>query len=558
MKTIKLNIARKIALGFVGITLVSFFTTLVSVYLLQTNRKIDKNISNIILPIVETSKDFKVMVSDSRKLTSNWIYMPNENEKKSLAKIITKDFDELKNKFDVILNDNTITDSSKQFLTTKIEKFSAVIKSEAKITQLLQSDEAYSDDAIIDSAINIFDNDVRKSALELEKQLESYIKYENQNLSKVQDDKANSYFYISLLQTISLIVIFSLGLIAYYYAKKAVINPINDLKKIILALSIGKTTDVDAKSLNREDEIGEMSNAIQNLVVGLNDKINFAEEIGNQNFDKEFQLLSKEDKLGYSLLNMSNQLRKLKMEDQVRMWASQGKIQFDELLRAYNESISITCDNFLLRLVKYLNINQGCVFLKREKNGETALELTSYYAYNRKKHISKEISLTEDLVGHCFLENETIHLAKVPDDYIKITSGLGEAVPTSVLLVPIKTELNTVGVLELASFNVFEDYKIEFIKSIVQSLASVIMNINTQAQTRMLLEELKDNSDKLRNTDERKLQNLISVHDKQALLLIQEQQMLASMQEITIQYEHLKDKEAQYLLEIESYKNKID
>lgn len=558
MKIIKLNIARKIALGFVGITLVSFFTTLVSVYLLQTNRKIDKNISNIILPIVETSKDFKVMVSDSRKLTSNWIYMPNENEKNTLSKIITKDFDELKNKFDVILNDNTISDSSKQFLTTKIEKFSAVIKSEAKITQLLQSDEAYSDDVIIDSAINIFDNDVRKSALELEKQLESYIKYENQNLSNVQDDKANSYFYISLLQTISLIVIFSLGLIAYYYAKKAVINPINDLKKIILELSIGKTSDVDAKSLKREDEIGEMSNAIQNLVVGLNDKINFAEEIGNQNFDKEFQLLSKEDKLGYSLLNMSNQLRKLKMEDQVRMWASQGKIQFEELLRVYNESISITCDNFLLKLVKYLNINQGCVFLKKEKNGETALELTSYYAYNRKKYISKEISLTEDLVGHCFLENEAIHLAKVPDDYIKITSGLGEAVPTSVLLVPIKTEQNTVGVLELASFSIFEEYKIEFIKSIVQSLASVIININTQAQTRMLLEELKDNSDKLRNTDERKLQNLISVHDKQALLLIQEQQMLASMQEITLQYEHLKDKEAQYLLEIESYKNQMD
>ena len=82
------------------------------------------------------------------------------------------------------------------------------------------------------------------------------------------------------------------------------------------------------------------------------------------------------------------------------------------------------------------------------------------YAYDRRKHLKKTIKPGEGLVGRCIQEGDTIFLTDVPKDYVKIKSGLGQDDPRSLLIVPMKLNENVIGVIEIASLEVFENFQI--------------------------------------------------------------------------------------------------
>ncbi|NJO68436.1 MAG: GAF domain-containing protein, partial [Bacteroidetes bacterium] len=93
--------------------------------------------------------------------------------------------------------------------------------------------------------------------------------------------------------------------------------------------------------------------------------------------------------------------------------------------------------------MKYLNANQGGVFSYIDDiPGDEHLELVSAIAFDRKKYINKRVEIGEGLVGTCAQERLTIFMTDIPEDYITITSGLGDAIPRSLLIVPLKTDEN--------------------------------------------------------------------------------------------------------------------
>jgi putative methionine-R-sulfoxide reductase with GAF domain len=78
------------------------------------------------------------------------------------------------------------------------------------------------------------------------------------------------------------------------------------------------------------------------------------------------------------------------------------------------------------------------------------LELTAFYAYDRLKYAKQRIEIGENLVGQCFRENETVYMTDIPKGYVHISSGLGEADPTCLVIVPLKVNAETFGIVELA------------------------------------------------------------------------------------------------------------
>lgn len=236
---------------------------------------------------------------------------------------------------------------------------------------------------------------------------------------------------------------------------------------------------------------------------------NFIEGVSSGNYSIELSGMSETEGLGATLVTMRNKLSQNSETDRRRNWATSGLAQIGDILRASNTSTTELYDNIIRFVVKYTESNQGGLFiLNDEMEGDHYLELSSCYAFERKKYLTKKVGIGEGLVGQCFVEGERIYLLDVPDEYIAITSGLGGANPSALLLVPMKVNEKLYGVIELASFKKYEDYEIELVEKLAESIASTISTVRTNESTRILLEKTQQQTEEMRAQEEEMRQNM--------------------------------------------------
>ncbi len=325
--------------------------------------------------------------------------------------------------------------------------------------------------------------------------------------------KARKTFYVSLLVSIAglLVIVFVLLIVSGNLTR-----PIKKITEILKRMAKGEVSEELMVELSTGDEMEEMALALNTTIDGIDHKTTFANEIGKGNYSTSLELLSDKDVLGKSLIQMRDSLKKAaeeeekrKIEDQKRSWANEGHARFGEILRQNNNDLQKLCDSVIAALVKYVGANQGGIFLwNDEDKTHQYFELVSAFAWDRKKYLTKQIEKGEGLVGACALEKETIFMTDVPDDYVNITSGLGDANPRCVILVPLKHEDEVMGVIEMASFKVFENHEVEFIEKIAESIASTILSVKINARTKMLLEQSQMQAEEMKAQEEEMRQNM--------------------------------------------------
>jgi hypothetical protein len=301
------------------------------------------------------------------------------------------------------------------------------------------------------------------------------------------------------------IVILTIGLIISFYFSNQLTKTILTIKEKLKSLSRGLL--VDKIKSERKDEVGEMTESLNSLVDGIKTYTSFAKEIGTGNLVREFTPLSGEDVLGNELLSMRDNLKKAADEKGIRDWVNEGLAKLGEVLRRNSSDTKVLADEILKEIVKYMKVNQGALFIINDESREKYLELKATYAYDKKKYQDNKIGMGEGLAGQCALECSTIHLREIPSNYISITSGLGHALPRTLLIVPLVQNEIVFGVMELASFNTFEPYEISFIEKIGESIASTIQAVQVNERTRRLLEQSQQMSEELKAQEEELRQN---------------------------------------------------
>jgi PAS domain-containing protein len=284
------------------------------------------------------------------------------------------------------------------------------------------------------------------------------------------------------------------------------ITPINKIAQNVSVLSmgeIGKSIDYDL-----EDEIGELVQNINKLTDSMEKFSLFASDVGKGNFKSELKVRGENDQLGYALLGMRNNLQKVYEEDKKRNWANEGMAKFAEILRNTNQEITEISYNIISNLVKYLGANQGGLFILHQVGDQSILKLTAAYAYNKKKYLQKEVLVGQGLLGQAVLEKNSIYLTEIPNNYITITSGLGEANPNTLLIVPLQANNTIYGVVEIASFNQLDDYQMDFVQKLSESIAITLATVQSTERNRKLLEESQMFAELMRAQEEEMRQNM--------------------------------------------------
>jgi GAF domain-containing protein len=200
---------------------------------------------------------------------------------------------------------------------------------------------------------------------------------------------------------------------------------------------------------------------------------------------------------------MKADLKNTAEEDKKRNWTTEGLAKFGDILRNNTDDLAALANNIISNLVKYIGANQGGLFVINDHNtNEVFLELIACYAWEKKKFIEKKVQKSEGLVGQVWQEGELIYITDIPQDFIKITSGLGGANPNSILVVPLKVNEETYGVIELASFQKFEQYQIDFMTKLAESIASTLAAAKTNERTKFLLEQSQQQTEEMRAQEE--------------------------------------------------------
>jgi len=302
------------------------------------------------------------------------------------------------------------------------------------------------------------------------------------------------------------IYLIGIGVIVSY-----VTRAINKIVEKLKIMTEGRRTEkIEVKA---NDEIGIMAESLNKLIDGFESYKNFAQNIGHGNIDADFQPLSNEDELGNSLLEMRDSLKRVAEKEQREKWLTEGYTQFAEILRRNNDNLQLLASEIITSLVKKLGANQGGIFLLQDLNNlqgnqEQYLEMVACYAYDRQKIMKKTVKVGEGLLGQSFQEADTLNIREVPEDYMHITSGLGGANPSNILLVPLKTNDITLGVIELASFDIFDDTSVEFVEKVSESIAVTFFTVTNNLQTKALLKESRELTQQMREKEEEMRQNV--------------------------------------------------
>ncbi len=243
----------------------------------------------------------------------------------------------------------------------------------------------------------------------------------------------------------------------------------------------------------KKDEIAETVNSLNMHIKNLKNSTEFASKIEQGELDFEISNEGKNDVLSSSLTSMRDSLIKVSEENEKRKWATEGQALHVEILRNNTNSIKKLAEELIKSLVPYIGGHFGALYsVTRDNKRKEYLQLQSTYAFEATGH--EQIEIGQTLVGQCALEKKTIIVDETSEEFMKVSSGLGDAAPRHLILIPLKVNEDVYGVIEIGSFNKLEDYQIEFLEKLGESIGSTILSVQAADRNRELLESFQKSS----------------------------------------------------------------
>jgi HAMP domain-containing protein/CheY-like chemotaxis protein/signal transduction histidine kinase len=230
--------------------------------------------------------------------------------------------------------------------------------------------------------------------------------------------------------------------------------------------------------------------------------------------------------------NINEMIRNLKDTTQKNTeqdWLKTNLAKFTRLLQGQRDLQTVS-RTIMSELAPLVSMQHGVFYLNESPNGQPDLALLASYAYTERKHLANRFHAGEGLVGQCALEKQSIVLTQVPEDYVQISSGLGEATPMNIVVLPVLFEGEVRAVIELASFYRFSETHLMFLNQLTESIGIVLNTIAATMRTEDLLKESQSLAGELQ-TRQRELTDTNTRLEQQARTLQMSEERLKQQQE---------------------------
>ncbi len=335
-----------------------------------------------------------------------------------------------------------------------------------------------------------------------------------------------------LLTLIALFIILDIAAVwfNFYFFRRHVLEPLKRLENSTTTQNFGDKFDTL--------EIGVVADRIRNTIEDLRDATDFVVAIGEGKLDLDYRSLDVDykkgvNKLADSLIEMQSRLKALNEEERKRQWSNEGLTKFVDILRSSDDDVNVLGDKIIAALVQYTKSNQGALYILNDEDSRNKyLELVSLFAFDIKKHEQQKIKLGEGILGQTFLEKQTTYITNMPESYIRITSGLGDASPRSLLLVPLKVDTQVYGIIELASFSEYLPHEISFVEKLGESIASTLASVRAAQKNRQLIQQFQQQTEEMRAQEEEMRQNMEELQATQEEIARKEKSYIARIKEL--------------------------
>jgi signal transduction histidine kinase/DNA-binding response OmpR family regulator/HAMP domain-containing protein len=248
--------------------------------------------------------------------------------------------------------------------------------------------------------------------------------------------------------------------------------------------------------------------------------------------------------------NINEMIRNLKdttLKNSEQDWLKTNLAKFSRMLQGQKD-LNTVGRLILSELVPVVSAQQAVFYVHDAAKEVSQLKLLASYADRGQVAVGTQIGLGEGLVGQCALEKQKILITSAPPDYIRISSGLGDAPPRSIIVLPVVFEGQVKGVLELASLERFNPTHQAFLDQLTESIGIVLNTIEANMRTEDLLKQSQSLAQELQSRQEELQKTNQELQEKAGLLAHQNQEVERKNQEVEQARQALEEKAKQLAL----------
>jgi signal transduction histidine kinase len=251
---------------------------------------------------------------------------------------------------------------------------------------------------------------------------------------------------------------------------------------------------------------------------------------------------------------MVQSLRETIRANQQQDWLKTNLAQIAGMMQGHRD-LAVVAELIMDELAPLVGAQHGTFFLSESVNGDTQLRLIAGYGLRADKGAPIQYRLGQSLIGQVAKSKKSIMVGDLPESYVTISSGLGEAPPANLAVLPILFEDQVLGVIELASFTSFSPVQTDFLEQLTETLGvnfnTIIANARTDAlleESQRLTSELQARSEELQSQQVELQRSNAELEDKAALLAAQNRDIETKNAEIEQARQEIEERARQLAL----------